>query len=323
VSLPEWEILDGSGLVALGQSAALLVDLDSIKDVDDLVDLLNAVASQEPREAVELVMQRLPALRAGLAVQHGPNWAAIGTSGVHIYVAGAWRDLDTPVDVDGGFGISLTPNGGSLRSWASDGSHVVRTGSGFALALDSATWWSGWGDRPTADPEQHGSGGVAGETRAPDVQGVLCRNGHLNNPASLTCMSDGLSLIGDTMRLVSGIRPVFASLVLDGGETVPLARSVVAGRSPETHPDVRSGDHDALVLDDASEWMSRAHFMVSLTGWTATVSDIGSLHGTYVQSDGSLEWTRLTSDTHRELRGGDRIRAGGRIVRFERHDGAT
>lgn len=331
-----WQVRGGDGLVATGHDRALLVELSSVADAEELSDLLNAFEAPEPVVALSFVLERLPEVSCAV-VHHQPGGSALvgGAGDVELVVAGTRThpgDIE-PVELDGEFELRLLDAPGT-GSWLPAGA----VGMGGAVAWRPAElgdpdrdggipWWSQVeGNQPA--PQRAANDGlespvVTGEREDEEnvVAGVVCANGHLNNPASLTCMFDGLSLITSTTRLVKGTRPIFASLILDGGRAVPLRRGVILGRNPSSHAGVQAGRVDEIVLADGTGAMSRVHAEIRLVGWDALLADETSKHGTFVRHVEESEWRHVPSEGL-VLQAGDTIRLGGCTVRFERHDGA-
>lgn len=188
------------------------------------------------------------------------------------------------------------------------------------------------GARPSpvvdARPEAGPAAGPANSEAAPAptgpapvvVTGVLCTNGHLNNPLARFCIADGLSLQNATLRLVQGERPAFASLIGDDGTSTALRHDAVVGQYPQGADDVVAGRAVPIVVADPTNTVSGHHLAIRLVEWDAQVVDLGSAHGTFVLEPGAPGWIHLTPHQPHPLAPGTRIRCGPRTLRFERHD---
>lgn len=308
-----WHVTDGPGLAVLNGAEALLIDPRSLDGPDDIVDLLTAMQASDPEETLMLVAERLSR----------PTFVYLRFDGGHCAV---WRvgeatlvGAAVPDDVPDGWStdeeLRATVAGAVASGWR-PASATIEVAGGIAVAIsDQGDWWTS-GD---ASPEPRAA---SSPPNVSTVEGVRCARGHLNNPASLICMYDGLSLATSTQRLSAGPRPAFASLFTDDGDVISLEASVLLGREPASHDLVHGGHHLGVALPDPSATMSRAHAEIRLVGWEAHLVDVDSRHGTYHRRQAAQQWDRLTPYAPVRLGPGDEFRLGSRVLRFERHDGA-
>ncbi|MGY1746466.1 FHA domain-containing protein [Blastococcus sp. SYSU D00695] len=155
-----------------------------------------------------------------------------------------------------------------------------------------------------------------GDTR-PKVKGILCKNGHLNDPRVLFCAQCGIRTTQQTAVFVEGVRPPLGLLVFDNGATVSLDADYLLGREPETDERVREGSHRPLLVVDQTGGVSRHHAEIRLEGWDVVLTDIGSANGTLFARRGELAWTSLIPGQPVQLTPGMTVRMGGRQFAFE------
>ncbi|WP_409329009.1 FHA domain-containing protein [Trujillonella humicola] len=155
-----------------------------------------------------------------------------------------------------------------------------------------------------------------GDTR-PKVKGILCKNGHLNDPRVLFCAQCGIRTTQQTAVFVEGVRPPLGLLVFDNGATVSLDADYLLGREPETDERVRDGSHRPLLVVDQTGGVSRHHAEIRLEGWDVVLTDIGSANGTLFARRGELAWTSLIPGQPVQLTPGMTVRMGGRQFAFE------
>ena len=155
-----------------------------------------------------------------------------------------------------------------------------------------------------------------GDTR-PKVKGILCKNGHLNDPRVLFCAQCGIRTTQQTAVFVEGVRPPLGLLVFDNGATVSLDADYLLGREPETDDRVRNGAHRPLLVVDQTGGVSRHHAEIRLEGWDVVLTDIGSANGTLFARRGELAWTSLIPGQPVQLTPGMTVRMGGRQFAFE------
>ncbi|MGY1813635.1 FHA domain-containing protein [Blastococcus sp. SYSU D00820] len=151
----------------------------------------------------------------------------------------------------------------------------------------------------------------------PKVKGILCKNGHLNDPRVLFCAQCGIRTTQQTAVFVEGVRPPLGLLVFDNGATVSLDADYLLGREPETDERVRAGELRPLLVVDQTGGVSRHHAEVRLEGWDVVLVDTGSANGTLVAPRGAPSWTSLVPGQPVQLTPGMTVRMGGRQFAFE------
>ncbi|RBY83130.1 FHA domain-containing protein [Blastococcus sp. TF02A-26] len=151
----------------------------------------------------------------------------------------------------------------------------------------------------------------------PRVAGILCKNGHLNDPRVLFCAQCGIRTTQQTAVPVEGVRPPLGLLVFDDGATVSLDADYLLGREPETDPRVRGAGYRPLLVVDHTGGVSRHHAEIRLEGWDVVLTDIGSANGTLFARRGDLAWTSLIPGQPVQLLPGTTVRMGGRQFTFE------
>jgi FHA domain len=153
----------------------------------------------------------------------------------------------------------------------------------------------------------------------PQVEGVLCANGHFNHPQAPYCAECGLSLAQQTNRSVWGPRPTVGVLVFDDGQTVNVDTDLVIGRQPDRDDAVRAGTARALAVEDGESAVSRVHAVITLNGWDAVITDRGSANGTYIAPPEATVWTPLNPHQPAPLVPGTRVQVGKRTFVFNSH----
>ncbi len=149
------------------------------------------------------------------------------------------------------------------------------------------------------------------------VKGILCKNGHLNDPRAGFCALCGIRTTQQTAVLVEGVRPPLGLLVFDDGATVSLDVDYLLGREPETDERVGSGQLRPLLVVDQTGGVSRHHAEIRLDGWDVLLLDIGSANGTLVAPRGAPGWASLVPHQPVRLTAGMAVRMGGRTFAFE------
>ncbi|KJE24935.1 FHA domain-containing protein [Frankia torreyi] len=153
----------------------------------------------------------------------------------------------------------------------------------------------------------------------PQVEGVLCANGHFNHPQAPYCAECGLSLAQQGSRTVWGPRPTVGVLVFDDGQTMDVDMDLVIGRQPDRDDAVRAGKARALPVEDGESAVSRVHAVITLAGWDAVITDQGSANGTYIAPPEATVWTPLNPHQPAPLVPGTRVQVGKRTFVFNSH----
>ncbi|MGY1828973.1 FHA domain-containing protein [Geodermatophilus sp. SYSU D01180] len=159
------------------------------------------------------------------------------------------------------------------------------------------------------------------EDERPRVNGILCKNGHLNDPRAGFCALCGIRTTQQTAVVVEGVRPPLGLLVFDDGATVSLDMDYLLGREPETDERVASGQVRPLLVLDQTGGVSRHHAEIRLEGWDVLLVDVGSANGTLVAPRGAPGWSSLVPHQPIRLAPGTAIRMGGRQFAFESQHG--
>jgi len=147
------------------------------------------------------------------------------------------------------------------------------------------------------------------------VRGVLCSEGHLNDPQAQFCRVDGRRM-DHTKIIVEGERPALGVLVLDDGAAIVLHGNCVFGREPEASESARRGA-TPIRLQDRSGRLSRAHAEIRLVEWEVAILDLGSRNGTFVRMPGDHQQRRLAPGSPFTLMPGSEVAIGGRLLNFD------
>ncbi|RFU38892.1 FHA domain-containing protein [Actinomadura logoneensis] len=152
----------------------------------------------------------------------------------------------------------------------------------------------------------------------PHVLGVNCKNHHFNDPRARYCAVCGISMMQATLAPFKGPRPPLGILLVDDGQTVPLAADLLIGREPRRAPEVAERRAIPMRLTDEDGSISRRHTLVSLDGWQVRLVDLGSVNGTAVRPPGAADFERIPPHTPVKLVPGTAARIGAsRTFRFE------
>ncbi len=116
------------------------------------------------------------------------------------------------------------------------------------------------------------------------VDGVLCANGHFNDPSARSCRQCGIGMEQPPRHFDRRPRPPLGELVIDDGTRVTLNGDYVLGREPALDGDVLAGRARPLRINDPNGTVSRLHLKISLAGWQVEVSDLGSANGSVLHS---------------------------------------
>jgi hypothetical protein len=170
---------------------------------------------------------------------------------------------------------------------------------------------------PTPGAESSAPAAAEPEDERPKVKGILCKNGHLNDPRAGFCALCGIRTTQQTAVLIEGVRPPLGLLVFDDGATVSLDMDYLLGREPETDERVASGQLRPLLVLDQTGGVSRHHAEIRLEGWDVLLLDTGSANGTLVAPRGAPGWSSLVPGQPVRLTPGMAVRMGGRQFAFE------
>jgi hypothetical protein len=149
------------------------------------------------------------------------------------------------------------------------------------------------------------------------VLGLLCPQGHLNDPSTQSCATCGDALGNQPSSLREGPRPPLGVLTLDDGTVFVLDTGYVLGREPQHDSEVVSGYARPLKIADAEGVVSRRHLRVALVGWDIQVVDLGSANGTYVQHPGDTQLQRLEAQRPVVVKHGTQVTMGRRWFRID------
>lgn len=165
---------------------------------------------------------------------------------------------------------------------------------------------------------------VSAREQQVQIQGLLCQNGHINDPRSPVCTRCGIRINRMTGAMVQGPRPPLGLLVIDDGTTYVVAGDLMIGRDPEPMVAARGGvasagigPLDPIRINDTSGSMSRAHCELRLVDWDVRVVDAGSVNGTYVRLPRAPGWITLRRGQEAVLYPGSELRVGSRSLLFE------
>ena len=111
----------------------------------------------------------------------------------------------------------------------------------------------------------------------------------------------GTGQFRDGFQLVLHIQDAEAPIVVKPRQRMILGRS---GSKSSRGPDIDLGDFDAL-----KKGVSRVHAMLDLQDDMLTITDMGSINGTYLNGE------RLPANSNRPLHDGDELRLGKLVVR--------
>jgi hypothetical protein len=152
------------------------------------------------------------------------------------------------------------------------------------------------------------------------VDGVVCANGHFNDPGARSCRQCGTGLAQPPRHFDRRPRPPLGELVMDDGTRITLDGDYVIGREPALDGDVLAGRARPLRINDPNGTVSRLHLKISLVGWQVEVSDLGSANGSVLHSpDGEHTLTPFEPAT---IEPGARIGIGHRSIQYLAYQGA-
>ncbi len=154
------------------------------------------------------------------------------------------------------------------------------------------------------------------ELAAETVQGVLCGQGHLNDPRTRSCPLCGAPVVPGS-PIVAGPRPSLGRLLFDDGTECRLLADRVIGRQPEASPLVQNGSARPLRLEDPERSISRAHAEIRLVGWDVHFRNLSTTNGSFLWDPTSGRWVPLGLDQPLVLQPGMHIALGRRPAYFE------
>ncbi len=149
------------------------------------------------------------------------------------------------------------------------------------------------------------------------VRGTICSRGHFNDPRSRFCSSCGISMVHQTLNLVSGVRPPLGVLVFEDGTTYSLSANYVIGRQPDISSLIQSGDALPLLLTDTGRTISRVHAELRLQEWDVYFVNLSATNGSFLFDRQTSQWRALPTSEPIKLEPGSRLAMGGRVAVFE------
>src|SRR5438105_3217269 len=149
---------------------------------------------------------------------------------------------------------------------------------------------------------------------APEVEGRLCPNGHLNNPILRECWVCGTSVSGQTAR---GPRPPLGRLTTKDKRSYIVDSNFVIGRKPGMAEDVAAGKARPIEVPEEHPGVSRRHAELLVEGWDLVLRDLGSSNGTYYLVAGETDWRRVEPDRPVKIASGTIITLGGFEILFD------
>jgi len=233
--------------------------------------------------------------------------------GLRAVVHGWGRVLAEDVDIDGGWAdrtlawttsLAAGRGGDVLRLPTPGGVHDLRRGTspggGLAVTLGARAEVPG----PASPPAGAEPDGPAPDATPPPlapaapaggagVKGVVCTQGHFNNPTARSCETCGVSMSQGTRILTDGIRPSLGTLVLDDGTAFELDASHVIGSDPGSDASVAAGDADPIVIVDPTGRVAPVHAEVRLVGWEVVLVP---REDTFVRLPGFQRWAPARLD---------------------------
>lgn len=119
----------------------------------------------------------------------------------------------------------------------------------------------------------------------PEVQAIVCANGHANPPYADRCRSCNTAIADRRVRMQ--LRPSLGRLRFDDGLVVDLDRPLLVGRRPRPPESDAGAETPALIaIPDPEMLLSRVHLEVDLDGWQVLVVDCHSVNCTFVEAPG-------------------------------------
>ncbi len=109
----------------------------------------------------------------------------------------------------------------------------------------------------------------------------FCQNDHPNPPQRSVCFLCNAPVSGEAS---TAVRPQLGWMKIEGGETIAINGTIVAGRNPKTTALKSAGPPRLVALPYPH--VSSNHFALVLEGWTLLVQDLNSSNGTFLRRHG-------------------------------------
>lgn len=161
----------------------------------------------------------------------------------------------------------------------------------------------------SAAPSAPSSPPAADGLQPPQVQALLCPQGHANPPNALACRRCGADRFGPPVYVG---RPLLGRLRLDTGAAIELDRPVLLGRNPRLEGRLPV-EIPRLERLEVGAGLSRSHALIRLEGWHVLLEDLNSSNGTVVTLPGAPP-QRLRANEPILLRDGALVDLGGEIT---------
>lgn len=145
------------------------------------------------------------------------------------------------------------------------------------------------------------------DSREAALSAVVCTRHHANPPSRSRCWQCSEPLEGSPVVRVA--RPALGELAFEDGRVIPLARTVLIGRSPRADRTDATGIPELVVVPSPNNDVSRTHARIFLDGWQVLIEDLGSTNGTIV-TDRSGDSRRIRAGEPAILVDGTRIDLG-------------
>ena len=104
-----------------------------------------------------------------------------------------------------------------------------------------------------------------------------------------------------------------AVVVFERGETLPITRDTLFGRSPYVDREVLRDERDSALVADPDDAVSRRHLLLRVRQWNLEAIDMGSRNGTLIL-DESGDWMRLVPGMAYPVADGQKLRIGSRML---------
>ncbi len=269
----------------------------------------------------------LQASRMEFASGDASDWLEETVSGEPVSIAagleaartGSPRLFDLERGVVPGAGFEMVGRAGARpaptgQSGPSSAGTVLMTRSAISAEAGAAIAGKGFEQLNTLGFDAAGPVPDAISEAAPLVEGRVCSNGHVNDPASETCAVCGAALGPVTSRVQ---RPPLGRLTANNGQTMVVERSLIIGRKPVEAPEVAAGQHGTFVVPATESGVSRVHAEIRIDHWNVLLVDRNSANGTFVKPSGLDEWIRLDPGHAVQITHGTSLAVGPYELRFE------